>query len=207
MLVSPTSIERTLPGRLEHKFRLSDRIAGDVRRYIAPHFRPDPHGASYRVQGTYFDTPELGLYWQHRLHLPERFKLRTRNYNEQSAPRFFEVKSKAAGRSFKNRIQESQFLARANQIGARATVDLQYDREAYVGQVNGEPVRLTIDKGIRFRRVGAGVWEYVDRPDSTILEVKHASPHNPFGFEMADELGLQPVAFSKYCGAIQRMNG
>lgn len=85
--------------RYEHKFRLEMKDIPEIRKYIEPFTKLDPHlkelgGKKYTVRSIYFDTPELDYYFEKIEGLKIRKKLRVRTYNDSSEFAFLEIKRK-----------------------------------------------------------------------------------------------------------------
>lgn len=74
--------------RLELKYLLDEKTARQVRRWIRPYCRPDPHNQKcdtdgsegYPLKSLYLDTPSLAFHHAKEQGAPKRFKLRVRSY-------------------------------------------------------------------------------------------------------------------------------
>ena len=104
-------------GRYERKYVISERVAGEVRRFVAAYTVPDPfmevcgqHG--YVVHSLYLDSPRLDLCRQTQEGIKNRYKLRVRFYDEEpDSPAFLEIKRRAANTIFKQRAMVSKAAA------------------------------------------------------------------------------------------------
>ncbi|HEY8097454.1 MAG TPA: VTC domain-containing protein, partial [Methylobacter sp.] len=95
--------------RREYKYLVPTSQLGAVRKFIAPHMAPDPHGLNYRVLSAYLDTPGLALWGDHAvLHKEDRYKLRIRTYSGLANQYFFEVKRKHDGVIEKQRASANE---------------------------------------------------------------------------------------------------
>jgi hypothetical protein len=85
-------------GRYELKYIIDERRAVEVRNFIRSYLLPDEHadpqaGNSYPVHSLYLDSPGLHLFRSSVDGLKNRFKLRIRFYDDDSAhPVFLEIK-------------------------------------------------------------------------------------------------------------------
>lgn len=93
MTDSPSLIDRR-----EYKLLISNEMAEQVRRAIAPFCRLDPYAAthptrSYAIDTLYLDTDDLSLFWANDHEQVDRIKMRVRHYPDApGSPLFFEVK-------------------------------------------------------------------------------------------------------------------
>lgn len=170
----------------------------------------------FRYTSTYFDTPDLLTFRQHRQDRRRRFKLRTRTYLD-GGGRWLELKLNGArGSTDKHRIPyddaPAYTLTRAamdfvndlllrelrfpvpDTLGPVLSTD--YKRVTLVDRTG--TARLTCDTGLFFRdadRVAPA------RRDLVLLESKSAD-----GRTMVDRvlrgMGVRPVSVSKYCLAV-----
>ncbi|MEO3891799.1 polyphosphate polymerase domain-containing protein [Nonomuraea sp. B5E05] len=167
----------------------------------------------FRYTSTYFDTPDLLTFRQHRQGRRRRFKLRTRTYLD-GGGRWLELKlSGARGSTDKHRIpydgvpahvltQEARDFVHNTLVGElRLTppavlgpvLSTDYRRVTLIDQAGA--ARLTCDTGLLChdgrRRVPA-------RRDLVLLESKSAD-----GRALVDRvlrgMGVRPVSVSKYC--------
>jgi hypothetical protein len=165
----------------------------------------------FRYTSTYFDTPDLLTFRQHRQGRRRRFKVRTRTYLD-GGGHWLEVKlSGASGATDKHRIpygdahaltpEAMDFLAGTLRDGlglpppARLEPVLATDYRRVTLVDTREPARITCDTGLAWRD-GRGL--VAARRDRILLESKSAG-----GAALADrilrELGVRPVSVSKYC--------
>jgi hypothetical protein len=167
----------------------------------------------FRYSSTYFDTPDLLTYRQHRQGRRLRFKIRTRTYVD-SGGRWLEVKlSGAAGSTEKHRMpydhaaadvltsEAVDFVSDVLTSGLRVcppgrlkpVLTTDYRRVALV-DTSGS-ARLTCDTGLVCRDTSG---RFAARHDHVLLESKSAT-----GAALADRLlrdmGVRPVSTSKYC--------
>jgi hypothetical protein len=86
--------------RFELKYIIPDRVALQVRQFVAAYLELDEYGAtmpnlSYPVHSLYLDSDDLYTYWATINGDKNRYKLRIRYYNEKpESPVFFEIKSR-----------------------------------------------------------------------------------------------------------------
>ncbi|GAA2205883.1 VTC domain-containing protein [Nonomuraea monospora] len=170
----------------------------------------------FRYSSTYFDTPGLLTYHQHRQDRRRRFKLRTRNYLD-GGGQWLELKlSGARGSTDKHRIPYDGVPGHT--LTSQA---LDFVRDTLLGELRLiapetlEPVlttdykrvtlidcsgtaRLTCDTGLLFRD---GRRSTAARGDLVLLESKSVD-----GKALVDKvlrgLGARPVSVSKYCLAV-----
>jgi len=185
--------------------------------------------AQFRYTSTYFDTPDLLTYRQHRQERRRRFKIRTRTYLDGGGC-WLEVKltggtggtgGTGIGGTDKHRIPYDAGpadaltpealgyiaetlagglrLARPGALGPVLSTD--YRRVTLVDRAGGS--RLTCDTGLVF---GDGWRTLAARRDRVLLESKSAN-----GAAVADrilrELGVRPVSVSKYCLGVAALYG
>jgi hypothetical protein len=170
----------------------------------------------FRYTSTYFDTPDLLTFRQHRQDRRRRFKLRTRTYLD-GGGRWLELKlSGARGSTDKRRIPyddaPAQTLTREalefvsdtllgelrvpapDTLGPVLSTD--YKRVTLVDRTG--TARLTCDTGLFFRdadRVAPA------RRDLVLLESKSADGKATVDRVLRD-MGVRPVSVSKYCLAV-----
>ncbi|RVX47704.1 VTC domain-containing protein [Nonomuraea polychroma] len=170
----------------------------------------------FRYTSTYFDTPDLLTFRQHRQDRRRRFKLRTRTYLD-GGGRWLELKlSGARGSTDKHRIPYDDAPAHALTAEAldfvsdtlvrelRLTMprplvpvlSTDYKRVTLVDRAG--KARLTCDTGLVCRGAGRLVPAY---RDLVLLESKSAD-----GKATVDRvlrgMGVRPVSVSKYCLAV-----
>jgi len=174
-----------LRSRYECKYLISEDLAREVRKFAAPYVELDYFSAQqpdhrYAVHSLYLDGPSHELYETTRRGQKNRFKLRIRGYDGDSAsPLFAEVKKRTARVILKRRALVSRPAARAlvsggpmpegtdtslldfaefrslsARIAARPAVYVSYLREAY--EADGpEPARITFDRALHNADAGA----------------------------------------------------
>ncbi|MFG1702730.1 polyphosphate polymerase domain-containing protein [Nonomuraea sp. M3C6] len=170
----------------------------------------------FRYSSTYFDTPELLTFHQHRQDRRRRFKLRSRTYLD-SGGRWLELKLNGArGHTDKHRIPyddaPAQTLTREALDFVRDTLlsELRLIAPETLGPVlstdykrvtlidRSGMARLTCDTGLLCRD---GLRTAPARRDLVLLESKSAD-----GKAVVDKvlrgLGVRPVTVSKYCLAV-----
>ncbi len=162
----------------------------------------------HRYRTLYFDTPDYVLYNLHHNGHCNRYKVRTREYQD-SGLAFLEVKRKTAqGLTVKDRLpipeisthigpDSSAFLESVFPYPAENLTPALWNHFRRVTLVNrrcGE--RLTLDFGLSFR-VGA---TELALPGVAIAEIKQSGhcKHSEF-FQLLRTLNVRPMSFSKYC--------
>ncbi|MGN9838365.1 polyphosphate polymerase domain-containing protein [Nonomuraea sp. H19] len=172
--------------------------------------------SQFRYTSTYFDTPDLLTFRQHRQERRRRFKLRTRTYLD-GGGRWLELKLNGArGSTDKHRIPYDDAPAQAltreamdfvsdtllgelrlpvpEPLGPVLSTD--YRRVTLVDRTGA--ARLTCDTGLICRD---GRREVPARRDLVLLESKSAE-----GKAVVDRvlrrMGVRPVTVSKYCVAV-----
>jgi hypothetical protein len=175
----------------------------------------------FRYTSTYFDTPDLLTFRQHRQDRRRRFKVRTRTYLD-GGGRWLELKLNGArGSTDKRRIpydvgppevltrQAMDFVGDTLITELRVVVpetlgpvlSTDYRRVTLIDRIGN--ARLTCDTALLCHD---GRREVPARRDRVLLESKSAD-----GRAMADkvlrELGVRPVSVSKYCLAVAALHG
>ncbi|WP_336210248.1 polyphosphate polymerase domain-containing protein [Nonomuraea sp. LPB2021202275-12-8] len=175
----------------------------------------------FRYTSTYFDTPDLLTFRQHRQDRRRRFKIRTRTYLD-GGGRWLEVKLNGAGGSTdKHRIPYDASpsdtltrealeyvtetlagnlrLARPESLGPVLSTD--YGRVTLVDRAGA--ARLTCDTGLV---CGDGRRTLAARRDRVLLESKSANGHAAADRILRD-LGVRPISVSKYCLGVAALHG
>ncbi|WP_017609360.1 polyphosphate polymerase domain-containing protein [Nocardiopsis xinjiangensis] len=169
---------------------------------------------SFRYSSTYFDTPELGSFRDHRQGRRRRYKARVRTYVD-TGTRLFEVKLKGArGITDKARITHegpAHVLPRTSRAFLDSTLDgyglgtppmlapsavTDYRRTTLVTLSGTE--RLTLDTELVGRRDGR---EVRMRPGVVLLEVKTRGGFTPTERRLHAH-GFREVTFSKYAATL-----
>jgi len=94
--------------RHEGKYIIPTSMVPEIREYVRPFCRPDPHGSGdppeYVITTMQLDSPTLALHHAKENDSDARFKLRVRTYGKPgSSPVFLEVKRKIRGTVVKSR--------------------------------------------------------------------------------------------------------
>jgi len=158
----------------------------------------------------YFDTPDLACYFAHHNKRAQRFKIRTRTYNN-TKDTFLEVKLKNnKKRTKKQRIKIQQspiiqaesldFITKYCPLDVSSLVnsaETAYNRINLINTATSE--RITIDFDLEFRRNGTSI----ELPHAVIAEVKSSKRFSKSGFhsQMRD-MQISKTSISKYCTAI-----
>ncbi|MFV2179398.1 polyphosphate polymerase domain-containing protein [Actinomadura sp. LOL_016] len=172
---------------------------------------------SFRYSSTYFDTPNLLTFRQHRQGRRQRYKMRTRTYMD-SGECMFEVKLSGARNSTDKRRMPYD-AARRRTLDATARAFLQdvllsayrtnppetvvtsattdYLRSTLV-QLSG-PGRVTFDATLTCTD-GGGTTIAAD-PGMVLIESKSEGGDAPVDRILRDQ-GVRPVRISKYCAAV-----
>jgi hypothetical protein len=123
--VAITRMHETLqPSRIELKFRITEPIAAEIKRYLGATLHKDPHGLShgpdgYPVCSVYLDSQDASLYGQSIAGERNRFKLRVRVYDaDPSSPAFVEIKRRDGQVIKKQRAKVNRDVAAAILGGA-----------------------------------------------------------------------------------------
>ena len=136
--------------RREFKFVLNEDISREIRKRVAENLAEDEHAiGGYPILSEYFDSDDLHNYWQKKLGVPNRRKLRSRLYGREDASipptAFIEVKHKLNGVTVKRRMRcDVDQLAQVHKSGLSCEDDSEY--EQIVDEVNelveshGQPV-------------------------------------------------------------------
>jgi hypothetical protein len=222
------SMKRTDWG-YETKFRVPETIADQALTWARDHLEPDPHvdpalGDGYRISSLYFDTPTLAVY--HQIGADRRRKYRVRRYGSE-ALLYLERKLKSDGRVRKYRswipdeelalLEEEPadrgwsgdwFRRRVRARRLEPVCQVTYVRVARVGELEGQPVRLTVDRQLCCSCAGGlCVPEKIDGipllAGEAILELKfpQGMPHS--FKELLLEMSLSPGSVSKYRLAVE----
>ncbi len=189
----------------------SDRLLGLVSELLPP----DPHGAIYRVASLYLDSPDWVSY--HRT-VPGKWRLRRYGTGDTV---FAEYKAKPAPGSVHKRRsalntneclaltharKPGWFVKAMEQNSLHPVLMVSYERHAFVGMLDGEEVRLTLDRQLRADIcrefvVPCPVDGGVSLTNHRILEVKFGTSLPAAIATVLDSLDLAPESFSKYrCG-------
>ncbi|RYG36014.1 polyphosphate polymerase domain-containing protein [bacterium] len=215
----------TLPtqtfGAHELKFALSDAIVGQVTEWAKAHIPADPYaglGDLYDVDSLYFDSEDMSVF--HRQPGFDDRKYRVRRYGSEGLL-YLEEKEKLKGWVRKrrtaipeddlNRIEvedtnwEGAWFSRMlGEWGLVPKSRVTYRRLARVGESEGGPIRLTIDRNVRCMKAnGLHVAPIRDGEalaiDRNILELKFGRSGLPLLYKgLIREFGLLSNGSSKY---------
>lgn len=215
--------------RYEIKYRIPPQTAEEMAHHIGRYMTADEHGeggsACYPVHSLYLDSPGFRLYRDTVEGAFSRYKLRARCYNFAAERSFFlEVKSRRGEAMTKSRaladIESTRsallgvgdpdgnkalgtFLARRDDLRARPTTWITYDRAAYVG---GERslVRITFDSRVRAALPTPDLGEpptWYDLPEVVglvVLEIKYTGSYPAWVAETVRRFNLTRSSMSKY---------
>lgn len=226
--LSPVTLEEVtarskLMSRMDRKYLVPAPVMTRLADELGDRFAVLEIGGrrQFRYTSTYFDTPDLLTYRQHRQRRRRRFKIRTRTYLD-GGGRWLEVKLKGArGGTDKHRIPYDGAPAHALTPEALDYLDttlasgLMLPRPASLGPVlstdyrrvtlvdRSGSARLTCDSNLVCHDMRQ---ELPARRDLVLLESKSAG-----GDAAADRvlrrLGIRPVSVSKYCLGVATLLG
>ncbi|MFN3651149.1 MAG: polyphosphate polymerase domain-containing protein [Armatimonadota bacterium] len=212
----------------ETKLLIPGALAEAAAAWIEARIPRDPHAVgpegTYTVGSLYFDTPHLEIY--RRAHAASVAKYRIRRYGAEERL-FLECKEKLSGRVVKRRspIAPSDlsalaelathdgwpatwFAAAVRERDLRPVCRVSYVRRAWIGELDGQRVRVTLDRDLR-----AGPAAGLELPGmldggrllfrGCVLEIKHAGGLPPSVQEWLAELGCSPQPLSKYRTAVE----
>ncbi|MCC6267870.1 MAG: polyphosphate polymerase domain-containing protein [Dehalococcoidia bacterium] len=196
--------------RRDTKFVLSETRLAAFLEALAGRYRvleiDDTRVHGYRT--VYFDTPGLGLFYDHHNARARRFKVRSRMYVDSHAS-YFEIKAKdGRENTVKSRTRTQRMVTAVSPVEStfietHAPYPLgelaprllnSFSRITLVDLERGE--RLTLDLGLTFAANG----EVAGLPGLVVAELKQprAAHDSPF-LALARETNLHPSGFSKYC--------
>ncbi len=232
--------------RYEHKFLIPERLVPEIRSFARSTSRIDSYAGAdgtYAIRSLYFDTPSLDLYWANDRKKKCRFKCRVRMYPGAPSPYFLElkrriqdviVKTRAAvpadrwrkavegdtttleALSEKSRSAVLPFIAKVHSHHLEPVLLVEYDREAYVSEIDSY-ARLTFDRKVRaqertthdlaaddrrWRSIDHVVQTQTSEP-SVVLELKFERRPPAWMHAMVRRLELVRYSFSKYCYGIR----
>jgi SPX domain protein involved in polyphosphate accumulation len=228
--------------RYEYKYLVPDRLVPAIREAARATSRidkyADPDG-TYRIRSLYFDTDRFDLYWANEREQADRFKMRARIYPGKPSPVFLEVKRRILDVIVKSRAavpadswrdvlagREAalsalppaarkgalSFLARLHRHHIHPVMLIEYEREAYISDID-KYARLTFDRKIivqpqeklDFEGNPRG-WRPVDHIAQTrtpepvsVLELKFETRPPRWMVALVRRLDLIRYSFSKYC--------
>ena len=162
---------------------------------------------SFAYQSTYYDTPDLQLYFNHHKGKLNRFKVRVRRYVD-SGLVFFELKAKNnKSRTIKSRVPLSQGedpfsnegvhvlagIYRLQQLGLKQCIRVDYSRITLVNKDFTE--RVTIDTDLKFISSN----QEVDKSHLVVVEVKQDRAQGSAFTELMKRWHIRKMSLSKYC--------
>ncbi|WP_394796435.1 polyphosphate polymerase domain-containing protein [Armatimonas sp.] len=201
----------------ERKYLVPESAAAALLSAVGALLPPDPYGGRYVVASLYLDTPDLASY---RREIQGKWRLRRYSTTETV---FAEFKAKPEpGKVHKRRsalsleqLPESLpawFQKAIHKQSLSPTRLVTYTRDAFVGELGGEEVRLTLDHQVQASTQQSLQFPLFDGSrgvgfpltEGRILEIKyeHALPEELE--KLTRELGLLPESFSKYRTAIEK---
>lgn len=162
--------------RREFKFVLDNWTSQEIRKRVEEHLDEDEHAVGgYPILSEYFDSEDLHNYWQKKLGVPNRRKLRSRLYGRDDASipptAFIEVKHKLDGVTVKRRMpcdveqlgsvhhdgltcekgsEHEHIVREVNELvesHGKPVVQIRYDRFAYDSGPEGT-IRITFDDNV-----------------------------------------------------------
>jgi hypothetical protein len=213
----------------EHKFLLSAAEAGTVSEWAIANLCPDPYGdgpnGAYRVQSLYLDSPQLASY--HRTPGEPVARFRIRRYGEERVVHL-ERKLRREAHVRKRRTavpleelawlngsqppqgwEAAWFREECRRLGLQPVCEVSYRRHAWQGELEAEPVRVTLDRDIAASpqpRLKAPEVVQAAPPiwDGYILEVKCRAEIPASLRALVDNLSQSETRLSKYCRAVDR---
>lgn len=228
--------------RREFKYLLPPALIPRLRAALAGVCRLDQHAGSdrrYPIRSLYLDDHRLGLARANEAERHTRFKVRVRSYpSAERAPVFLEIKRRYGDVIRKSRVPispsdwpgilqrpaaslsqgQAAFVHLVHQLDLRPAVLVEYDREAWVSELD-DYGRVTFDLQIGCQR--ADDWSLRPTPfgriplDHTlvtstwspvaILEMKFAGPAPVWMRSLIERFELVRQAYSKYVSAVDEL--
>ncbi len=201
----------------EQKYLVPEEAAQKLLSSVRQLLPPDPYGGRYAVASLYLDTPDLASYRRE-----VQGKWRVRRYGE-SETLFAEFKAKPEpGKVHKRRTplapeeclalpegKANWFQKSIHKQNLAPTRLVSYTRDAFVGMLEGEEVRLTLDHQVRAAicshyLLPSPVLDGFSLTEGRILEIKFENALPLALQKLTAELGLLPESFSKYRAAIEK---
>jgi SPX domain protein involved in polyphosphate accumulation len=228
--------------RYEYKYLVPDSLVPGIRAAVRTTSKIDRYAGpdgTYRIRSLYFDTDKYDLYWANEREQADRFKLRARMYPGKISPVFLEVKRRVLDVIIKSRAAvpaniwrdvlaghdaalaglpphirsgAMKFLAPYHRHHARPVILVEYEREAYISDVDNY-ARLTFDRKIcvqmqenldleaipnRWRSIDHRAQTRTQEPVS-VLEMKFERRPPRWMVALVQRLELYRLSFSKYC--------
>lgn len=218
-LYNPISLDEMdkvkLMNRIDTKFLVSQDILPVILERAVEHYRIveiDGLRAS-PYSSIYFDTEDAQMYTMHHNGKLNRYKIRMRSYVS-SGDAYLEVKRKSnRGRTSKKRVRigkekfesilleknEQDFLQERSPYNFNVlTPSLQNFFHRITLVDNKETERVTLDVGLKFRKVGVDSYTEVNR--LVIVEMKQDGASKDSYFRSClNEFSILPQGMSKYC--------
>jgi hypothetical protein len=207
---------RALLIRTDIKFFGRAERLEDIIPELAEHYAVIrvPGGCAARYQSTYFDTPDLRCFHDHRRGRRLRHKVRIRHYEDRSLT-FLEIKSKKNARvTDKHRldlpygtreltVSGREFLARHCDLPVdqlQVTLDNRFRRISLIGKDLQERVTIDLDLHARYAE------HEKDFDGLVVIEVKQHpyNPHSPIMLAM-QRAGMHERSLSKYTTAMAEL--
>lgn len=228
--------------RYEYKYLIPEAVVPAIRSTVRTTSKIDRYAGpdgTYRIRSLYFDTDRYDLYWANEREQPDRFKLRARMYPGKTSPVFLEVKRRVLDVIIKSRAavpadgwkevlggnQDAidalpphvrtgvhKFLAPYHRHHIRPVVLVEYEREAYISEVDSY-ARLTFDRKIAVQEqdkleleANPTRWRFIDHRAQTrtqepvcVLEMKFERRPPRWMVALVQRNELIRYSFSKYC--------
>ncbi len=228
--------------RYEYKYLIPDAVVPEIRNAVRTTSKIDRYAGpdgTYRIRSLYFDTDRYDLFWANEREQADRFKLRARMYPGKTSPVFLEVKRRVMDVIIKSRAAVPnhawrdvlagnqaalgalaphiragalKFLAPYHRHHIRPVLLVEYEREAYISEVDSY-ARLTFDRKICVQEQDKleleaipNRWRFVDHRVQTntnepvcVLELKFERRPPRWMLSLVQRLDLIRYSFSKYC--------
>jgi hypothetical protein len=192
--------------RVEAKHIASDPQVGVLKKHVTPLLKPDAHGPEYEVSTVYHDTPGRDCFKAADERYPDRFKIRSRTYNGKGSP-IHELKANKGLFTLKRNLSDGEFQRAVRGLGLEPAVEVKYDREAFEDEVDGEPFRMTIDRGVRSRTPGKSKWTDVLPKGTMVVELKTPHEMNRFARRIVSLGQLERIPISKFVASLRKLHG
>ena len=213
-------------GAYEMKFVLPDELMAPVSDWARAHIPPDSHAAGdelYHIHSVYLDTSAFDVY--HRTEGYNESKYRVRRYGRESVL-WLENKIKVKGwvRKVRTCIPEAElarldlpepdptwagdwFWRRMREYDLVPCCEIAYQRLARVGEAEGAPIRLTLDRQIRCAPTGRLELGKLDETEAllvgrNVLELKFRTGLPLLFKDLIREFRLAATPSSKYRRAV-----
>lgn len=215
---------RPYGGAYELKFLVPEDRAEELVAWARSRVPADPHAGpdgTYEIRSLYLDTPNLDVYHRRPGYAEARYRIRRYGTEDWL---FLERKSRIDRWVRKQRtriecgeldwVQEQApedwsgawFGHQLRQLGLQPRCRIAYRRVACVGETEGQPVRLTLDRQLR---CGPAACLDPDGPGETrpipglILELKFRGDFPRLFEELVRSFSLEMTSASKYRRAVE----